>query len=156
MELFIRSVKMAFVIKGRACRKEYWMFWLVSMLIGAAIKTVETAMHVDSHVISQIYNAVILIPTMTVGIRRMHDVNKSGWYIAIFMLSPSVLLLINLIFNDFQETWIKLSMIGAMVVSAGALIYFVYLLCKAGTVGENRFGPDPRPAALSNQGETPA
>ncbi|MBR3454164.1 MAG: DUF805 domain-containing protein [Bacteroidaceae bacterium] len=54
--------------EGRAKRSEYWWFWLVCFVIGYIP-------------IVQFLGLILLIPSIAVGVRRMHDVNKSGWWL---------------------------------------------------------------------------
>jgi len=69
--------------KGRARRKEYWMFFLVNIIIGVGIGIVAGLISEKLLIIANIYNLAILIPSIAVAIRRMHDINKSGWFILI-------------------------------------------------------------------------
>ena len=75
--------------QGRARRKEYWLFLLVSTLISLAIAVVE-ALAGDSQILINIYNWGLLLPTIAVGVRRLHDSDRSGWW----LLLP----IVNLIF----------------------------------------------------------
>jgi uncharacterized membrane protein YhaH (DUF805 family) len=68
---------------GRASRKEFWMFVLFNFLISFALGlVVGFAMGVDAMRIAQnLYTVIILVPGIAVGIRRMHDIGRSGWWI---------------------------------------------------------------------------
>ncbi|MEM5565527.1 DUF805 domain-containing protein [Psychroserpens sp. AS72] len=73
---------------GRARRKEYWMFILFHMIFtyGGLIVLGLIAAALDSPFILfivHIYLFAVLIPTIAVAVRRMHDVGKSGWYMLI-------------------------------------------------------------------------
>lgn len=84
------------VFGGRARRKEYWMFYLYNFLICFALGFIEGLTGIDSEsdesLLASIYCVAILMPTISVGVRRMHDVNKNGWYI-IFPIYNLILLL---------------------------------------------------------------
>jgi uncharacterized membrane protein YhaH (DUF805 family) len=76
---------------GRARRSEYWWFFLFSFLIriGAMIldgsfsnDSIETA-KAGTGILSLIVGLALLLPTIAVGVRRMHDVGKSGWFLLI-------------------------------------------------------------------------
>ena len=74
------------VIKGRASRYEYWMFILVSCIVAFIFGMIDAAVFnkgQNDFGISDFYNLSVLIPTICVGIRRMHDTNRSGWYLII-------------------------------------------------------------------------
>jgi uncharacterized membrane protein YhaH (DUF805 family) len=66
---------------GRARRAEYWWFTLFSTIISIALSAIGAAM--DAPLISSLYSIGVLLPSLAVGVRRMHDVDKSGWFILI-------------------------------------------------------------------------
>ena len=61
---------------GRARRKEYWMFLLISCLISIALSIVTQAIKLEF--ISTLYSLAVLIPSIAVTVRRLHDTNRSG------------------------------------------------------------------------------
>jgi uncharacterized membrane protein YhaH (DUF805 family) len=66
---------------GRASRSEYWYFFLFTIIIGVAAGIVAGLM--GSEVVGYAIQAAFWIPGLAVSIRRMHDVDKSGWFILI-------------------------------------------------------------------------
>jgi uncharacterized membrane protein YhaH (DUF805 family) len=66
---------------GRASRSEYWFFLLFTFIIGIVAGIVSAVM--DNDVIGYAIQAAFWIPGLAVSIRRMHDVDKSGWFILI-------------------------------------------------------------------------
>ena len=66
---------------GRACRKEYWMFFLIHMLF--LITWMIIGIINDSPLIFGIYILITIIPNLAVTVRRLHDINKSGWFLLI-------------------------------------------------------------------------
>ncbi|MCA5005351.1 DUF805 domain-containing protein [Sphingobacterium bovistauri] len=82
MEWFLKVVKDNYTnFNGRARRKEYWMFFLINMIISIVIGFIGGL--IKFPLLATIYSVAILLPSIAVGIRRMHDVGKSGWYILI-------------------------------------------------------------------------
>ena len=67
------------VFEGRASREEYWYFCFFHMLFGLSISVIVLLAKINP-IIPQLYNLAVLLPAIGVSIRRMHDVNKSGWY----------------------------------------------------------------------------
>jgi uncharacterized membrane protein YhaH (DUF805 family) len=103
----------------RAQRSEFWWFALFSFVGSFVLQFIDgilfgwMAMGQPVSVLSAIFGLAIIIPSIAVGVRRLHDLDKSGWwYLLIFV-----------------------PVIGALI-----LIYF---FIQRGTVGQNRFGPDP-------------
>jgi uncharacterized membrane protein YhaH (DUF805 family) len=68
------------VFNGRARRKEYWMFFLFNTIIAFVIGFIE-GLAGDAGTISSIYSLAVLIPSIAVGVRRMHDSDHSGWWL---------------------------------------------------------------------------
>tara|TARA_R110002049_G_scaffold65035_1_gene170987 strand:+ start:126680 stop:127042 length:363 start_codon:yes stop_codon:yes gene_type:complete len=84
MNWYLKVLKQYADFNGRARRKEYWMFTLFNLIIiyGSSI----IAIAIDTPLLSivgSIYSLAVLIPSLAVGVRRMHDVGKSGWYLLI-------------------------------------------------------------------------
>ena len=72
---------------GRARRAEYWYFLLFDFIIAMGLVFIEGLLgitpHTDESVLFWVYNLAVLIPSIAVGVRRMHDVNKSGWFLLV-------------------------------------------------------------------------
>ena len=70
------------VFDGRSRRKEYWMFALINLIISIGAGAVGGVMGAGD-ALGNLYSLAVLLPSIAVGIRRMHDVGKSGWFILI-------------------------------------------------------------------------
>ncbi|MDT3405257.1 DUF805 domain-containing protein [Mucilaginibacter terrae] len=66
---------------GRARRKEYWMFALINIIASFIIGFITGLINFPA--LYYIYSIAILLPSIAVGVRRMHDVGKSGWFLLI-------------------------------------------------------------------------
>ena len=71
--------------EGRARRKEYWNFQLVAYVIGIGLLFIDVLTgtfnsDVGMGLLSGIYGVAIIIPSIAVSIRRLHDTNHSGWW----------------------------------------------------------------------------
>lgn len=90
---YLDAMKQYAVIKGRATRKAYWMFFLVNIIIAFLVGIIAGFTHTP--ILSSLYSFAVLIPGVAIGIRRMHDTDHSGWWILlpivniIFLLLPS-------------------------------------------------------------------
>ncbi len=78
---FLAVLKKYAIFEGRARRKEYWYFVLFSSLLTFLFAFISA--YFNNLSLYYIYVLSIIIPSISVGVRRMHDVNKSGWYILI-------------------------------------------------------------------------
>lgn len=84
MNWYLKVLKQYADFKGRARRKEYWMFFLINTIISYGIVGIAIAAELPAlSSISSIYSLAVLLPTIAVGVRRMHDVGKSGWFLLI-------------------------------------------------------------------------
>lgn len=83
MEWYIKVLKNYVGFKGRARRKEFWMFVLINMIVSILLGVLGRMIS-SLGFVGQIYSLAVLLPSVAVGIRRMHDTNHSGW----FMLIP--------------------------------------------------------------------
>jgi len=87
MNYYFEVFKKYAVFKGRARRKEYWMFFLFNFIIALVLGLIEGLVGFNSEndesVLASIYQLVVLVPSLAVGVRRMHDINKSGWNLII-------------------------------------------------------------------------
>jgi len=84
MNWYLKVLKQYADFSGRARRKEYWMFTLFNVIFLYGLLLTGAAL--DSTVLmilGGIYLFGVLIPSLAVGVRRMHDIGKSGWYILV-------------------------------------------------------------------------
>ena len=117
MDSYLKVLKAYAVFSGRAARKECWMFALVSALVAIALVFVDVAAHLrlgDAGLLSGLYLFAIIVPSVAVIVRRLHDTGRSAWWCSIALVP----------------------MIGVFLLIA--------LLATSGTPGTNRFGPNPK------------
>ena len=100
---------------GRARRTEYWMFFLVNLVIVIVLTVIGMAVRAGA-LIGDVYSLALLIPSIAVGVRRLHDTGRSGW-------------------------WLLIGLIPLI----GTIILIVFLATE-GQRGDNRYGPDPKQA----------
>jgi uncharacterized membrane protein YhaH (DUF805 family) len=70
---------------GRAGRQEYWMFFLFNVIIGSVILFVESILGSPA-VLYSLYCLAVLLPGVGVSIRRLHDTNRSGWWLLLALI----------------------------------------------------------------------
>jgi uncharacterized membrane protein YhaH (DUF805 family) len=96
--------------RGRAVRSEYW-YWVLFIFLGMIVAEIIDSV-LGLTLIYFLFDLAIILPSIAVGIRRLHDLDRSGW-------------------------WILLSLIPIV----GPIILIIWY-CGKGTDGANRFGPD--------------
>jgi uncharacterized membrane protein YhaH (DUF805 family) len=130
---------------GRINRAKYWIALLVyiviELLFGALAYLGDGNAVV--HGITTVIGIAVTISSIGVTIKRLHDRNKSGWYVLLFLVAPMVLLVADFAIgtmsagSDFFAT--ALWLIAIVIVIWG----FVELGCLRGTIGHNKYGSDP-------------
>lgn len=92
---FLRVLRRAFDFNTRSSRAEFWWFMLFQILISVAIIIILP-------ILSTLFSLIILIPSISVAIRRLHDIKKSGWWLCTIFI-PLIGIILLIIF------WIKAS-----------------------------------------------
>jgi uncharacterized membrane protein YhaH (DUF805 family) len=101
---------------GRAARSEFWYWALFTFIVGIVVDIVDYGFGSGSGLIGELWGLATLLPNLAVGARRLHDTDRSGFWL----------------FLGF------LPLIG--------LIVLIVWWCLKGTDGSNQYGADPLPA----------
>lgn len=121
MNWYLDVLKQYAVFQGRARRKEYWMFTLFSMLIYIGLMIIEGILGMGGEgglgLLSILYSLGVLLPSIGVTIRRLHDTGRSGWWLLI-----------------------------CLVPLVGGIVLLVFLVLD-GQPGSNQYGPNPKETA---------
>tara|TARA_B100000686_G_scaffold39830_1_gene41224 strand:- start:726 stop:1163 length:438 start_codon:yes stop_codon:yes gene_type:complete len=121
-----------FNFKGRASRSEFWFFYLF-LVIGYAITISTIFISIKLFIgILSIFILAMIIPSIAVTVRRLHDINKSG----LFILLPLPFEIMERLLEKSSE---GLSLLF-LVISLGVYIYLLVLYCTDGDKKNNRFG----------------
>lgn len=100
MQWYIDVLKKYVVFGGRARRKEFWMFMLFSTIISLVLGMIDRLAGMnfgpaDSYgVLSSIYGVAVLLPTLAVMWRRLHDTDRSGWWMLLYLTCIGIIVLI--------------------------------------------------------------
>ena len=77
---YVEALKNYAEFKGRATRREYWMFVLINMGICIVMGVLDAMLNTKG-VLYNLYSLAMLLPSIAVGARRMHDTDRSGWWL---------------------------------------------------------------------------
>jgi uncharacterized membrane protein YhaH (DUF805 family) len=118
MKWYLHALRKYAVFKGRARRREYWIFELMNSAIVLALFVLAVMLGKAGYPyflsLPFLYTVATMIPSLSSSVRRLHDTNRSGWWLLIGMfpvVGPIILLRITVTDSD---------------------------------PGENRFGPNPK------------
>jgi uncharacterized membrane protein YhaH (DUF805 family) len=142
---------------GRARRSEYWYFVLFGILLGIPAGIVDTVMATASgnmtggRPVTGLLALVLFLPRLSVAVRRLHDVNYSGWLIGGFFIALTVVLsmFIGLFIGVPRggdpnfATPLGVAVIAGLVMLFGWVIWLFVLTLLRGTIGPNKYGDDP-------------
>ena len=81
MNYYLKVLQNYANFNGRARRAEYWYFVLFNIIASIIVGIIGGLM--DFELLGNLYSLAVLLPSLAVGVRRMHDVGKSGWFILI-------------------------------------------------------------------------
>ena len=124
------------VFHGRATRAEYW-WWALFIFIGIMVLSVlEAIVGVGFLVI--LFEVATLLPSLAVTARRLHDIDRTGWWQLGCMVgvSPAVL-----VAETNPSAVVAIVAIGIFLATVG---WWLVWMVRQGESGRNRFGPDPR------------
>jgi uncharacterized membrane protein YhaH (DUF805 family) len=153
--------------RGRSQPVEFWM-WMLFLLVATpvlvaldvvlglgghnpfdrmgsyTVLTMLVAILTSGGLLTWIFLLAALIPHYAVQVRRLHDTNRSGWWVLI-PYAPYIFTLLVIIIGGAAQS-ITMILLGALfsIVGLGGVITLIIFLCLEGTRGENDFGRDPR------------
>lgn len=113
MNYYLDVLKKYAVFTGRARRKEYWMFFLFNVIISFVIGFIDGFIG-TAGILAIVYALGTLLPGIGVAIRRLHDTDRSGW-------------------------WLLISLVPIV----GFIVLLVFLVSDS-QPGENKYGPNPK------------
>ena len=118
MNWYLEVLRKYAVFDGRARRTEFWFFFLYNCIIGLVLSSIEAIVGITSiagaSIFGSLYMLAVFIPYLAVGVRRLHDTGRSGWWMLIYFVP----------------------FIGAIVL----LVFFV----QDSQDGHNQYGPNPK------------
>lgn len=118
MQWYLHVLRNYVNFSGRARRQEYWMFALISTIISIVLSFIGKLIGMPT-LLSGLYALAILLPSIGVSVRRLHDIGKSGWWLLI-----------------------------AFVPFVGAIVLLIFA-CIEGQPGTNEYGPNPKETSMS-------
>ena len=147
-EAFLRFWKKYVVFKGRASRSEFWWWMLASFAIQVVLANLVDVSNDHLSFLSSLWSLAILVPSIALSVRRLHDINKSGWWLAIFygaVFAGAILMIVGggaALFGALS-VWgspsdsgyyataaagsLGILFIGAIIAAAAGIVYIVFM-----------------------------
>ena len=129
---------------GRSARAEYWWFCLFQFLLSLVTMLIDVMLGLggpDSPISTNFILAIgLFLPSLAVTVRRLHDINRSGWTVLVYVVLTLVVVIVggvlSLLLGEFGTV---LMVLGIMAVS----VKFIFLMASEGSRGDNGYGPNP-------------
>lgn len=157
--------KKAFVMKGRARRKEYWSAVLFNALISFGLSIIGSIIDMAignnnpesltnvSDILTGLFSLAVFIPTFTITARRLQDIKINGWWTLLPHLYGVVILILGIVLvvslsasQSIEDALVGLG-IGMLLAFLGylvvLLVFFIFSVIP-GTIGPNKYGEDPK------------
>lgn len=110
MNWYLNVLKQYAVFKGRARRKEYWFFILFNLIASVVLTVIDfmTGLldaELGIGLLSGLYSLAVLVPSLAVTVRRLHDTDRSGWWLLIGLvpLLGGIVLLVFMLLDSMAE-----------------------------------------------------
>lgn len=161
-EAFLRFWKKYVVFRGRASRSEFWWWMLASFAIQVVLSTLVDASNDHLSFLSSLWSLAILVPSIALSVRRLHDINKPGWWLAIFygaVFAGAILMIVGggaALFGVLR-VWgspsdsgyyataaagsLGILFVGAIIAAAAGIVYIVFMTLPSKPEGA-RFDDD--------------
>ena len=136
--------------KGRARRSEYWWWALLSLIAGTVAKFIDGTFNLlfsasSINIVSIIVWLVLIIPSLAVATRRLHDTGRSGWWIVALAVVGVIEVILSFIIADSVPSllwyYVLWFVILILLLLSLILLYFEVLDSHK---GENQYGPSPK------------
>lgn len=139
-----------FSFRGRINRGKYWLVVLINLIVGmggSVLSAVFDGTPIDGAGGPGLVSSVILVAmsifslwtSLAAAVKRLHDREKSGWWMLLFGALP-------LILSAIAVAVLGVALVLLLVAFAIYIWGFVEIGCLKGTTGPNKYGPDPLPA----------
>ncbi len=149
MKYYLQAFNNYANIKGRMSRNEFWQFMLFNIVFLLLSQMADQLFgsNLSFRFIRFLYQIVLLAPTLSAMVRRLHDTGKSGkWLLLLFGIACISPLIFFLRFVNYGITFGYSShvIIGLSILLLLTVVILIYLLSVAGNEGGNKYGLDPR------------
>ena len=144
-----RPVEKYATFTGRASRPEYWWYTLALIVAYVVIGVVESMVGLNQMagpygLLSLLLMLATLVPSLAVSVRRLHDTNRSGWWLLIALVPYCLMAIAGVMALSGGGPLTLMAMVGVISIIAliGAVVLLVFMVLP-GTPGDNSYGSPP-------------
>ena len=97
MQWYLEVLRRYAQFEGRAHRTEFWLFVLVNVAVSLALSILDRILGTDGDyggLLQGVYGLAVLVPSLAVGARRLHDIGRSGWWQLLLLTIVGIIVLI--------------------------------------------------------------
>lgn len=133
---------------GRAPRAEYWWYTLAIIVVAVVISVVEGTLGLSGMIgpygpLSVLFVVALFVPGIAVTVRRLHDTDRSGWWILIALIPYCIMgFMMGTSAASGGATGLASLGLVSIVTLIGGIVILIFMILP-GNKGDNRFGPDP-------------
>lgn len=131
-----------FSYQGRVNRGKFWLTALIYFGVGIILAIIQL-IPILGQLVALVVNIAVMVSGIFVGIKRLHDRDKSGWWLLPYYFVPFILFGVGGYLALAAEEMTSASMLFLLLGGAVMLWVFIDLGCLRGTIGPNQYGPDP-------------
>ena len=148
MTWYLMVLKKYAKFNGRSRRKEFWYFVLFYILFGVLFGVIDMLL-IGTPILGTVYYLVFLIPFIAVGVRRLHDIGRSGWWM-LFYAGPFLQWIASAVLGFGAEASEATALVSGIVgiVALVCLIVLIVFMVRKSQPGDNRYGSDPTDEAI--------
>ncbi len=138
--------KKYFDFSGRARRKEYWFFVLFTWIVGNLFSLAYAILDIPLiDILSNIYAALVIIPTLAVAFRRVHDIGYSGKYVVAGYVLIIISALMGLyLLGAYEGMVFQILGYALFILPLVVILAYFYFFTRDSQPGENKWGANPK------------
>lgn len=145
VEVFRRTVTEHYVdFQGRCARRDFWYYVVAYVVLYIGVAIVQSI--IGLKFLTGLLGLALLLPGLGISVRRLHDIDRSGWWLLIGVVPGFLAMVFSGIALMSGSVGVGVGLMGLVgLVALAAMALLIYWYAQPGMAGDNRFGPPPAP-----------
>lgn len=142
-ETFRRTVTEHYLdFQGRCARRDFWYYVLAYFVIYIGLAVIQAV--IGTRALTGLFGLALLLPGLGISVRRLHDTDRSGWWILIGVVPLFLMILLGAAaLAGGSAGPVILSAVLLPILTLAAMALLIYWYAQTGTSGDNSYGPPP-------------